>query len=397
VRLALVYHQMIGRGGLEKYLLALARALSDRGHVVRLVTARTDGAAEALGLGLTRIGLRGVPKWCRLAIFARRAAALPPVPGELVLGFGRTWGQDVHRAGGGCHALYSSLLPWWKRWSPKNRLELGLERRLYRGGETRHFVVNAAPVAGQLQRQYGVPAERLTVIHTAVDTERFCPAPPAVPGGDGSGGRPVLLFVSSNHRRKGLPALLRALGRVPEADLWVAGAPLSRRDRRLMAAEGLTDRVRMLGEVDDLAPVYRQSSWFVHPTLYDACANTVLQSMACGLPGLVSVADGASEFIRDGENGLLLAEPAEPAGLAAVVRRALAHSPDARAAMGWAARETVLPLTWEAHVAAWEALCQRLQTAAPDCIPLSVSTTPPVSLFCPAPRRLSRGIQITTL
>lgn len=355
---------MIGRGGLEGYLLSLAREFSCRGHDLRLITARTDGAAEALGAEIVRVPLRGVPKFWELAVFAREAARVPRRPGEVVLGFGRTWSQDAHRAGGGCHALYSGLLPWWRRWGVKNRLELHLERRLYCGGGTRHFVVNAAPIGGQLQRVYGVDPGRITVIHTAVDTEKFSPAPGG-PGADaaaagGDPGRPILLFVSSNHRRKGLPALLRALAGIPSAELWIAGAPLSGSDRRLAASTGVAGRIRELGLVGDLVPVYRQATWFVHPTLYDACANTVLQSMACGLPGLISAADGASEFIRDGENGFLLDQPGDPTAVADSLRRALALPLHERAAMAAAARRTVSPLTWTAHLDAWERLCTHL-------------------------------------
>lgn len=360
MRLALVYHQMIGRGGLEGYLLALARALVARGHEVRLITARTDGEAERLGVRIDRIGLGGVPKWCRLAVFARRAAAVPVAADEVVLGFGRTWRQDLHRAGGGCHALYSGLLPWWRRLGLKNRVELALERRLYTGGETGHFVVNAAPVGEQLRAVYRVPADRITVIHTAVDTGRFCPEAAEEVAGAGDGLRPVLLFVSSNHRRKGLPVLLRALSEVPGPELWVAGAPMSRADRRLAKLLGVVDRVREYGEVADLVPLYRRATWFVHPTRYDACANTVLQSMACGLPGLISTADGAAAFIRDGENGLLLTRPEDPEAVAAGLRHALAMTPGKRSALGRAARATVMPLTWDAHVAAWEMLCRRV-------------------------------------
>jgi len=351
---------MIGRGGLEGYLLALASALLRRGHEVRLITARTDGVAEALGVRIDRIGWAGVPKWCRLAVFARRAAAVPVGKDEVVLGFGRTWRQDLHRAGGGCHALYSGLLPWWRRLGLKNRVELALERRLYTGGETGRFVVNAAPVGEQLRRVYEVPPDRISVIHTAVDTQRFCPAPAADQPEATGGRRPILLFVSSNHRRKGLPTLMRALRDVTAPVLWVAGAPMSRADRRLAAALGIADRVEEYGVVDDLVPLYRQATWFVHPTLYDACANTVLQSMACGLPGVISIADGASEFIRDGENGLLLVHPQDPQALAGVLRRALAFSAAEREALGHAARDTVLPLTWDSHVDAWEALCREV-------------------------------------
>jgi UDP-glucose:(heptosyl)LPS alpha-1,3-glucosyltransferase len=358
VRLVLVYHQMVGRGGLEKYLLALARGLKGRGHAVRLVTAQTDAAFEGLECPRVRLGWVGVPRWARLAVFAWRSAAVPVDPDELVLGFGRTWSQDIHRAGGGCHALYSGLLPWWRRWTLKNQVELALERRLYQGGETRHFVVNASPVAEQLHRVYGVPRDRISVIHTAVDTQRFCPASQReADSGEPPASRPILLFVSSNHRRKGLPALLRAMASVPEADLWIAGARLSRRDRRFLATAGLQGRVREWGEVEDLVPLYRQATWFVHPTLYDACANTVLQSMACALPGLISVADGASEFIKDGENGLLIRDPADSRQLAELLRLALSLPVARRLALGGAARRTVESLTWSTHLDAWEALC----------------------------------------
>lgn len=358
VKLALVYHQFIGTGGLERYLQALARALQERGHQIEVITSRVDETGRHAGASLRMIDVQGAPKWKRLRVFADKAAAVG-TDADLVLGFGRTWRQDAHRAGGGCHALYSRLLPWWKRWSRKNRLELRLERQLYTGGTTRHFVVNAAPVAAQLQRLYGVPAEKITVIHTAVDAAHFHPSPAGGPPPQRE--RPVLLFVSSNHRRKGLDALLRALKSVPGAELWIAGACLGWRHR--LAAKVLAPQItlRELGEVADLAPIYRQADWFVHPTLYDACANTVLQSMASGLPGLISSADGASEFIRDGENGLLLREPSDSHHLAERLAEAFALPEARRQAFSANARATVLPLTWQAHVEKWEALFQRLK------------------------------------
>ncbi len=356
MRLALVYHQCVGVGGLERYLLELARRLDVRGHELLLVTARTDDAVEALGLPCHTIDLTGVPKWQRQWVFAERVAALE-LPVDLTLGFGRTWKQDAQRAGGGCHACYARRLPWWRRWGRKSRLESRLERALYTGGQTRHFVVNAAPVGAQLRREYGVAADRISVIHTPVDTARF--HPPATP--KPHGGRPVFLFVSSHHRRKGLPVLLRALADVPEAEVWIAGKPLKLADRWRARRRGVSDRIRSLGQVDDLAPVYREADWFVHPTLYDACANTVLQSMASGLPGIISQADGAHEFIRHGENGWLLSDPTHAGELAALMRAALAVTLEERARLAAAARATVLPLTWDAHLTRWEALLERLR------------------------------------
>ncbi len=346
MRIGLVYHQFVSTGGMEKYLLGLTRRLLERGHEVTVVTAKTDAVTEALPVKWRQ--LRGGA----LRDFSRQAAAVLPELGvERVAGFGRTVAQDVHRAGGGCHALYSRLLPWYKRWRPKNRMELGLERELYTGGRTARFVVNAAPVALQLQAEYGVAAERFTVIHTAVDTAVFHPGE-AGPGNE----RPVFLYAGSNHRRKGLDALLAALAELPEADLWIAGEPLGARYRGMISRLSLGGRVRVLGAVDDMAALYRKADFFVHPTLYDACANTVLQSMASGLPGIISTADGAHEFIEDGGNGWLLRNPRDAGELHAKMKAVLALSASERAAVGAAARARVLPLTWEAHVGKWEAV-----------------------------------------
>jgi glycosyltransferase involved in cell wall biosynthesis len=238
----------------------------------------------------------------------------------------------------------------------KNRIELGLERRLYTGGGTRHFVVNSTLVARQLRETYGVPGERLTVIHTAVDTDHFHPA--ATPPRNK---RPTFLFVSSHHRRKGLDALLDAVSHLADAELWIAGAPVGARYRRRIRRWRLDGRINVLGSVDDLAPVYRQVDFFVHPTLYDACANTVLQAMASGLVCLVSTADGASEFIAPGRSGFILDRPADASAIGATMSEALKLSAGERVAIGAAARERMLPLTWDAHIDQWLDVLDRIE------------------------------------
>jgi glycosyltransferase involved in cell wall biosynthesis len=361
MRLALIYHQFIPRGGLEGYLMEFSRRLLAAGHELDLVTGELHPALEKeLGATVHRIPLiRGSPL-VRMWQFDREAAALAgSLPATATLGFGRTTRQDVHRAGGGCHAVYSRLLPPWKRWTLKNLLELKLERELYTSGKTGHFVVNSGRVAAQLQEEYGTAAGSFTVIHTAVDTDRFQPAlnPEEVRaevcrqlGTDAS--RPAALFISLSHRRKGLDALLEAWAEV-DADLWIVGTPLNAGYRAAIQRLGLQNRVRTLAPQSQVALLYQAADWFVHPTQYDACANTVLQSMACGLPGLISDHDGATDLLRDGENGWLLPRPQDPADLNRVIQQALKMPESSRLSMGEAARQSVLPLTWEAHLQKW--------------------------------------------
>jgi glycosyltransferase involved in cell wall biosynthesis len=81
--------------------------------------------------------------------------------------------------------------------------------------------------------------------------------------------------------------------------------------------------------------------------------------MACGLPGLISAADGAVEFVSEGQNGFVISDPSQVDDLSALLARVLGLPEASRAICGAAARETVLPLTWEAHLGAWLQLLTR--------------------------------------
>ncbi len=365
VRLALLYHQFVVRGGLEGYLWEFASRLRGRGHELVLVGSRLDARFRSLAAEVQVIPPPPVSSAWLLARFARRSARLiRGLRADAVLGFGRTHCQDIHRAGGGCHAVYSRSLPILKRWRCKNRLELSVERRLYTGGGTRHFVVNSTMVARELQREYRVPPDAISVIHTGVDADHWHPAADDVEKGElrrklspaTPMEMPVWLFVSLDHRRKGLASLLQAACEVPGAEIWIVGAPLDRGWWKCIDSLGLRSRVRAFGRQEDLRAFYQAADLFVHPTAYDACANTVLQSMASGLPGIISERDGAAEFIRERQNGFLLTNPDNPRELAARLREAAACN---LPTLGRGARASMLPLNWDAHMDAWMELIQR--------------------------------------
>jgi UDP-glucose:(heptosyl)LPS alpha-1,3-glucosyltransferase len=361
MRLALIFHRFAPGGGLESYLLEFADRLRARGHELHLVTGDVAEEIESrLNATVTRVHLPRGSALLRQWKFERAASRITTqLPVDATIGFGRTTTHDLHRASGGCHKVYSGLLPPWKRWSVRNWFELHLEKQLYTSGRTKLFVVNSAQVGRQIQQAYGVAPDRLRVIHTAVDTERYRPAEDRMAlkkeisaAIQSDAACPAFLFASLEHRRKGLDVLLDIWGEV-DADLWIAGKPLSQSHRRKIDNRSLRSKVHYFGSDMDLARLFRAADWFVHPTLYDACANTVLQSMASGLPGLISANDGAVEFVREGENGFVLPQPRDAASVLAVVRRALSIDEAARQRLALAARETMLPLTWDAHIEKW--------------------------------------------
>jgi len=366
MKIGLIYHQFLHAGGLENYLIEFSRRLVASGHELHIVTSRIAPEVTQKLAAQWHLLARPPSPILRLWHFNQAARLeLKNLPTEVNIGFGRTTAHDFHRAGGGCHALYSRLLPWYKRYTVKNLLELALERKLYNSGRTGHFVMNSARVVAQMQGLYPGAREKCSVIYTAVDTQVFKPAEHrdshrelTCRAMNTDASKPVALFVSLSHRRKGLDALLEAWKGI-DATLWIAGRPLSAHYQGLIERFGISARVRALPPTSDLNSLYQAADWFVHPTLYDACANTVLQSMACGLPGVISAQDGAVDHIREGENGFMLYHPANVSELHARLQQALATPADQRADMGAQARETMLPFTWDAHVGEWMKLLQR--------------------------------------
>ncbi len=138
-----------------------------------------------------------------------------------------------------------------------------------------------------------------------------------------------------------------------DATLWIVGKSLSPALRDKINRLGIAPRIRAVPVTSNLVELYQSADWFVHPTQYDAFSNTVLQSMACGLPGIVSVMDGAVDHVRNGENGLMLYHPQQPIELAARIQEALSYDAPAWQVLSAAARDTVLPLTWERHLQEW--------------------------------------------
>jgi glycosyltransferase involved in cell wall biosynthesis len=361
MKLGLIYHQYRAAGGLEKYLIEFTRRQRAAGHEIHVMTSEVHPSVrQALDVTWHELpkpkGLPILAMWHFNQMAAREAKALPV---DVTIGFGRTTAHDFHRAGGGSHAMYSRLLPWYKRYSPKNLLELKLERQLYQAGGTRRFVYNSARVMAQVTGLYPHAKDKGHVIYTPVDSRTFQPVENRRSHRENICTRmktdpwkPIGLFVSLSHRRKGLDTLLKAWKGI-DATLWIVGKPLTSEWLNQIQQLGLQDRIRALPVSDDLPALYQAADWFVHPTQYDACANTVLQSMSSGLPGIISSQDGAIDHIRDGENGYLLRHPKDPQELHALLLKATTLDEDERQAMAQKARATMLPHTWEAHLAAW--------------------------------------------
>jgi UDP-glucose:(heptosyl)LPS alpha-1,3-glucosyltransferase len=238
---------------------------------------------------------------------------------DAVMGFGRTPGHHLFRAGGGSHADYLRRAhPLRRHLSPVDRLETWMDRSAVRSA--RVVIANSELGARGLVADYG--AARVEVVYNGVDLDRFSPdaqvrrAVRAELGADG----PVALFLGTGFRRKGLDVALAALP--PGWTLWVAGG-----DRPWPAPSN----VRFLGAVRDPERLLQAADAMVLPTRYDPFANSCLEALACGVPALTTPDNGAAEVLPEPwmvqsdaagfRAALLRAREADPAALRATAER----------------------------------------------------------------------------
>lgn len=141
---------------------------------------------------------------------------------------------------------------------------------------------------------------------------------------------------------KGFEHLVRAMRGV-EARLLVVGCgPLRARLERERDRLGLRERVRLLGEVEDVTPYFQAADVFALPSTArsEAFGIVQLEAMAAGVPVVNTRLDSGVPFVSvDGETGLTV-PPADPAALASALNRLL-RDDALRARLGAAARRRV--------------------------------------------------------
>ena len=178
----------------------------------------------------------------------------------------------------------------------------------------------------------GIPRRSIRVVPTGIDTDEFTPEGPVCE----RGARHRLVTVADlAAEQEALDILLRAMSKIPGAELVVAGGPLRgelrddlsyRRLAKLSDSLDLGGRVFFAGQVGRAAlpPLLRSADLLVNLNQHDPSAITSIQAMACGTPVVASAVGGQVDAVVDGTTGILVA-PGRPALLAQRIRALLAH------------------------------------------------------------------------
>ena len=198
-----------------------------------------------------------------------------------------------------------------------------IERTAY---ENSDGVIAVSPSMKQdVHSLYGVPLEKIRVIHNGIDLNQYKPTPNSEvlrPYGINSD-KPFILFVGRITRQKGIIHLVNAIKYIrPGAQIVLcAGAPDTEEIGKEMAEKVEQARAQTKNEIiwipkivpkEEIISLYTHATLFVCPSVYEPFGIINLEAMACGTPVVASAVGGIPAAVAHKETGLLV--PFEPAG-----------------------------------------------------------------------------------
>lgn len=314
MKVALVHKRLDLKGGTERDLFQTAKGLRDLGHEVHLFCSEF-GVEPPRGVKAHRVPVLPLGRTARLWTFAWLAPRIiENAACDVVVSFGRLLRQDVLRSGGGTHRGFLERMGreggprrrFWQSISVYHRSLLLLESRQFRTDGAAKIIAVSEEVKNDIIRHYSVPADKVEVVYNGVDQNRFHPARRAeardeirqrwkIPLDS-----PLVLFVGSGFRRKGMDRLLSLWNspRLREVFLLVVGD-----DARLQRYDSLANsiapgRIVFAGRRDDVEDYYAAADVVALPALQEAFGNVVMEAVASGVPVLVSREVGAAEILR---------------------------------------------------------------------------------------------------
>lgn len=313
----------------------------------------------------------GLPQPCNLELIPIPPRSLRTLLGVLraaraqndILHIHGVWGKtawsamQLDRHGGAPTILapHGTLSAWSLRQKPlKKALALAVSwRRSLMRVDALHALNDAE--CSEVERE--LPGARVEILPNGVNLEEFAPASQPVDEllAPLTGGRSYFLFLARLHHVKGPDRLLRAFALAvrsnlpPEVDLVMAGPDYGMLEmlRGLAQDLGVSSRVRFVGPVRGMLKIalLRHALCLCQPSLYECFSITVLESLACGVPVLITPESNFPEVAAHGAGMVVEGAPEQLSG--ALARLAL--EPQTSATMGAAGLDLVgRQFTWTA-------------------------------------------------
>ena len=325
-------------GGAERYSIAMVEQLASR-HEIHVFAQEIDHNWPGVAYHRITVPLRR-PRWVNQLWFAFATWRATRRGFDVVHSHENTWHgnvQTVHVVPVKYNLFQGRTgarraLRWLKvATSPRLLAYLLLERARCAAHPDRLIVVTSDNLKSVMEQAYPASGPMIRVITPGITMPDSPVTQTSRNDARAKLGLPAegrcILFVANDYRKKGLEALLAALARMPgDVFLVVAGnsAPISS-FRGQAAKNDLITRVFFMGAVKNIGVAYEAADCLAHPTLEDTFAMVVLESMAHGVPVIVSGPKycGISGLLEAGINAIILDDPRDASALTTAILEVL--------------------------------------------------------------------------
>lgn len=289
--IAITAQALKASGGAERYTRDVIAGLHRMGLRPTLFAREIDDAMqEAAWIDAERLDVRWAPRKLRnLAFNWRLARRLRRHRPASIFAINHSSYADVALCGG-THP--GSLEASGRRPRRSDAWQIDLERRTYENA--RAIVAHSGLMERELQRFYGVDANKIEVLYPPVDTERFRPLDQdartlirrrlGLPED-----RILFVFSSTSHERKGYELLEAFFARTElPVCLVVAGRPVPR----------TSNTIHYAGYCRDIENLFAAADFTVVASVYEPFGLVGVESVMCGTPVVVADNVGAAEAIK---------------------------------------------------------------------------------------------------
>ncbi len=346
----------VGLGGGETDLLALAAAVAPHytPHLLLPYEGQLSAAWRANGWPVHITPWRGASVyfwpsvWARFPVVGRFAQIMRQHHIRIVHSDYHSLPMAVAAARQNGIPLLWTCWGWWFR--PK------IWQRHWFSRLDAIFARSRAIKDGFLGQPPFMPAERVELVYSGVDTERFHPAVDGIRVRWEAGipqQAPLVAMIARFQDVKGhdvFQAMARHVAlQMPHAHFIVAGESIhnvsaedayKRRILETAAQDPLLKRLKYIGFREDAERVIASADVVVCASDFESYGRVNVEAMACAKPVVSTNRGGPAETVVHGETGFLV-PPRDAAALAEAVIRLL-RDPDLRQRMGAAGRARVL-------------------------------------------------------
>ncbi|RME74112.1 MAG: glycosyltransferase family 1 protein, partial [Planctomycetota bacterium] len=367
MRIAIVHSRFSYVGGAEKYIYFLVHRLLKDGHQIHYFCHYKEPFRHPLFHYHYIPMVKGIRFLKALSFAFATEMKVNQGDYDIVHGFYKTFRQDIYTDGSGLVELYQNyvlsqkqgLQRLLRKYSLYYQADKLLERLRFTPGNYRKVLCMSEMVKKQLQQEYHIPDNRITVLYNGIDCEFFHPRNkkkygPSLRKELGiHEGEVLFTLIGNDYIRKNVITALKAFRELPRGKrgrLLVVGKDRRQKQYEEMAKKwGLEKEVIFLGPRRDIERIHSITDVFLLVSHYDVFGMVVLEAMATGVPCIVSSLAGASEIIQPGRNGWILEDPGSFQELAEKMSYFLSLSSKEKEDMDTMAREKALELDWQAH------------------------------------------------